>query len=94
MIYIIISLSCVLILSVILNIVQLKRQEKYEEYIADLESSNVEYYTFFSKLKQITSDANSKLRAIDRRGAFQADDEIGWVFKEIQSIVDMLNKGF
>jgi hypothetical protein len=83
-----------LALSVFINIKQLRQQEKLEEYVEDLENSNVEYYQFFNQLKNIVSDSHSRLRAIDRRGAFQSDDEIGWIFKEIQTIVEMLNRSF
>ena len=40
------------------------------------------------------SEANSRIRGIDRLGSFQADDEIGFIFKEIQDLVEELNRSF
>jgi hypothetical protein len=34
---------------------------------------------------------NSQIRAIDKRGSFESDDEVGFFFKELQNIVDRLN---
>ena len=90
----IIILSVILIVSVFGNINQLRKQEAQTDYIEDLEKSNTEYYTFFQELKTRIGESNSKLRQIDRLGSFAADDETGFVFKELQDIVDDLNKSF
>jgi len=94
MITAIIILSVALLVSVFVNINQLRKQEKMSDYIEELETSNTEFYTFFSTLKTRIGESNSKLRQIDRVGSFQADDETGFVFKELQNIMDELNKGF
>ena len=94
MITTIIILSVVLAVSVFVNINQLRKQEAQTDYITDLENSNAEYYTFFQKLKTQVGDSNSKLRQIDRLGSFEADDETGFVFKEMKEMYEELNRGF
>jgi hypothetical protein len=90
----IIILSVVLAISLFVNINQLRKQESQSEYIEELESSNVEYYTFFQKLKTQIGQSNSKLKQIDRLGSFESDDETGFAFKELKDIYDDLNRGF
>tara|TARA_R100000908_G_C3681827_1_gene100063 strand:+ start:388 stop:672 length:285 start_codon:yes stop_codon:yes gene_type:complete len=94
MITTIIILSILLIVSIFVNINQLRKQESQSEYIEDLENSNTEYYNFFQKLKTQIGTSNSKLKQIDRLGSFEADDETGFAFKELKDIYDDLNRGF
>ena len=94
MITTIIILSVLLVISVFVNINQLRKQEAYTDYIEELENSNTEYYTFFQRLKTQVGESNSKLRQIDRLGSFEADDETGFAFRELKDIYDDLNKGF
>tara|TARA_R100000315_G_C5215222_1_gene128423 strand:+ start:280 stop:564 length:285 start_codon:yes stop_codon:yes gene_type:complete len=94
MITTIIILSVVLAISLFVNINQLRKQEAQSEYIDELENSNTEYYTFFQKLKTQIGESNSKLKQIDRLGSFEADDETGFVFRELKNIYEDLNRGF
>ncbi len=94
MITVIIILSVCLLISVFVNINQLRKQESDSEYIDDLESSNTKFYEFFTTLKSRMNESNSKLKQIDRLGSFEADDETGFVFTELRDIIDDLNKGF
>ena len=94
MITTIIILSVVLAISLFVNYNQLRKQEAQSEYIEDLENSNTEYYTFFQNLKTRLNESNSKIRSIDRIGSFESDDETGFVFKELQDILEELNRGF
>tara|TARA_R100001377_G_C3175125_1_gene104528 strand:+ start:360 stop:644 length:285 start_codon:yes stop_codon:yes gene_type:complete len=90
----IVILSIVLAISLFVNINQLRKQEAVSEYIDELESSNTEYFTFFSSLKTRVGESNSKLKQLDRLGSFEADDETGFIFAEMKDIFDSLNKGF
>ncbi len=94
MITAIIILSVCLLISIFVNINQLRKQESDSEYIDDLESSNTKFYEFFTTLKSRMNESNSKLKQIDRLGSFEADDETGFVFTELRDIIDDLNKGF
>jgi hypothetical protein len=89
----IIILSVVLAVSVFVNINQLRKQEAQSEYIDDLENSNTKYYDFYNTLKTKIGESNSKLRQIDRLGSFEADDETGFIFKEMQDMFDELQRG-
>ena len=89
-----IIVSVLLAVAISIIIMQLIRQEKLEEYISELESSNTEYNTFFKTLRTRISDSNSALKAVDRRGAFQSDDEVGFVFSEMRRIIDDLDRSF
>ena len=89
-----IIISVLLLISIVINVIQLRRQESYEDYIKELEQSNLDYYNFFKALKIRMSESNSKLRTIDRIGSFEADDEVGFIFKELRDIVDILHRSF
>ena len=72
----------------------MKRVETQEDYIADLEKSNEDYFNFFTKLKTHVSDSYSHLRNIDRLGSFESDDETGFIYKELKKIIEALKQGF
>ena len=90
----IIVLSVVLLISILFNINLLRKLEASEDYVSDLENSNTEYYTFFDSMKKRMNQSNSKLKQIDRLGSFEADDETGFIFRELKDIVEKLNQGF
>tara|TARA_R110002051_G_scaffold286330_2_gene348868 strand:+ start:102 stop:386 length:285 start_codon:yes stop_codon:yes gene_type:complete len=94
MITTIIILSVVLAGSIYVNINQMRNNEQQEDYIDDLENSNTEHYNFFQQFKTRVGEINSRIRQVDRIGSFEADDETGFIFKEIQDILDELNRGF
>ena len=94
MIAAIITTSTLLLASVLLNFNQMRKQEKLEEYIEELENSNTNYYTFYNDLKQMSNESYSRMRQIDRIGSFESDDEIGFIFKDIKLIIEELNRKF
>ncbi len=94
MITTIIILSVILLTSIFVNINQLRKQEAQSEYIDELETSNTEYYNFFTQLKTKIGEASSQIKNADRLGSFEADDETGFVFKTIKEVIEDLNKGF
>ena len=72
----------------------LRKLESAEEYIDDLEKSNIQYETFFQELKRIAMSSYSEIRQIDRIGSFESDDETGVIFNNIKDIVIKLNEQF
>ena len=94
MITTIVILSIILAVSLLVNINQLRKQESQSDYIEDLEKSNTEQYTFVQQFKVRIGEVNSRIRQVDRIGSFEADDETGFIFKELRDIVEELNKGF
>jgi hypothetical protein len=94
MIAAVIITSALLLASILLNLNQMRKQEKLEEYIEELENSNTNYYTFYNDLKQMSNESYSRMRQIDRIGSFESDDEIGFIFKDIKLIIEELNRKF
>lgn len=52
----------------------------------------VSYMEYLSKLDAAIEESDKKLKEIDARDAFKADDEIGWFFGNIQFIQSVLNE--
>jgi hypothetical protein len=89
-----ISISVLLLTCSLIIINLLRKVETLEDYVKDLEDSNLDYYTFFSNLKSKVRESYSRMKNIDRLGSFEADDETGFIFKELKDIVDQLNGDF
>lgn len=94
MIIVIITTSALLLTSILLNLNQMRKQEKLEEYIEELENSNTNYYTFYNDLKKMSNESYSRIRQIDRIGSFESDDETGFIFEDIKLIMEELNRKF
>ena len=47
---------------------------------------------FISKQSDAVNTCDQRLKQIDNKGIFYADDEIGWFFKEVQKIQEALNE--
>tara|TARA_A100001201_G_scaffold25136_1_gene28331 strand:+ start:291 stop:575 length:285 start_codon:yes stop_codon:yes gene_type:complete len=90
----IIILSVALAISVFVNINQLRKQEAQADYIEDLETSNTNFYSFFNTMKTKMGESYSRLKQVDRVGSFESDDETGFVFRELQDIIEQLNRDF
>jgi len=90
----IIILSVALAISVFVNFNQLRKQEAQSDYIEDLEASNTNFYSFFNTMKTKMGESYSRLKQVDRIGSFEADDETGFVFQELQDIIEQLNRDF
>lgn len=94
MIVAIVILSLSTIIFAVTTFRMMKRVEQQEDYINDLENSNISYNEFFTSLKTRVSESYSHMKNIDRLGSFEADDETGYVFRELKAIIEILNKGF
>jgi len=89
--YAIAILSIISVVSLVLNLNQMRRQEQLEDYVNDLEESNLRYYDLFSTLKNRLGDSYSRMKAIDRLGSFESDDETGYIFRELKDIIQQLH---
>ena len=47
---------------------------------------------FIAKQSEAISECDKRLKQIDDKGIFYADDQIGWFFKEVQKIQEALNE--
>lgn len=77
------GLTLILSIYVIFNL--LRKTEKLEESF----TNNQEYIRIISKA---ISESNDKLKDLDQKGTFKSDDEIGWFFKNILYIQEILNQ--
>lgn len=77
-----ILIALVLFLSYLLYI-NFQRAERAEEYCEA-------YIRFVSALFFKFQDTREHMKQIDRLGAFQADDEVGSIFKELDESIDNL----
>ncbi len=57
-----------------------------------LEGKYEESQIYMNSLSKIIGDSNSKLKELDEKGTFKGDDEIGWFFKSILYIQEILNQ--
>ena len=73
-----ILLTAVIIISFFIIRNLLKKNEILEDFIA--------------KQSDAIQECDRRLKEIDDKGIFYADDEIGWFFKEIQKIQEALNE--
>tara|TARA_B100001093_G_scaffold403230_1_gene391175 strand:+ start:273 stop:572 length:300 start_codon:yes stop_codon:yes gene_type:complete len=62
----------------------LRKNEKQEDILA-------EYLNYLDRLSKTIEVSDKKLKEIDQAGTFKSDDEVGYFFKSIQDIQDILN---
>ena len=47
---------------------------------------------FITKQSEAINECDRRLKEVDRKNIFYADDEIGWFFQEVKKIQDALNE--
>jgi hypothetical protein len=62
----------------------LRKNEKQEDILAG-------YMTYLNKISDIIVESDKKLKEVDYKGSFKSDDEVGFVFEQINSIQTILN---
>tara|TARA_R110000868_G_scaffold29939_2_gene111364 strand:- start:3136 stop:3405 length:270 start_codon:yes stop_codon:yes gene_type:complete len=62
----------------------LKKNERCEDMINS-------YENYMKNLSGTIDFTNKKLKEIDAKGSFESDDEIGFFFKEVKILQEMLN---
>jgi regulator of sigma D len=70
----------ILVYLLYINFRKLERTEQYAEA----------YVKFISALYFRFYETREHMKEVDRRGAFQSDDEVGFVFKELDQSIDDL----
>ena len=60
--------------------------------IRNLIIKNERLEDFISKQSEAIEACDQRLKQIDDKGIFYADDQIGWFFKEVQKIQEALNE--
>ena len=77
-----IILVILLTLSVSVSFVAIRNLIKKNEAMED----------FINKQSDAIAACDTRLKQIDQKGVFYADDEIGWFFEEIKKIQEALNE--
>ena len=62
----------------------LRKNEQQEDILAG-------YLNYLDRLSKSIDASDKKLKEIDQKGTFKSDDEVGYFFKSIQDIQDILN---
>jgi len=60
--------------------------------IRNLITKNEQLEDFISKQSEAIQACDKRLKEVDDKGIFYADDQIGFFFKEVQKIQDALNE--
>ena len=60
--------------------------------IRNLILRNEKLEDFIAKQSEAINYCDQRLKEIDDKGIFYADDQIGWFFKEVQKIQEALNE--
>lgn len=87
MILILIILSICLLISLYGNYNSIKNIEFLEKQMET-------YSNEFIRLRALVIEMRNELKAIDRRGSFEADDEVGIFFKNLKAIISRINNFF
>ena len=77
-----IVLTILLTLSISISFVAVRNLIKKNEAMED----------FINKQSDAIAACDTRLKQIDQKGVFYADDEIGWFFGEIKKIQEALNE--
>ena len=83
----IISISILSVLVIILGFTTinlLRKNEKQEDILMG-------YLNYLDRLSKTIDTSDKKLKEIDKAGTFKSDDEVGYFFKSIQDIQNILN---
>ena len=60
--------------------------------VINLLKKNETLEDFITKQSDAVNECDQRLKQIDNKGIFYADDEIGWFFKEVKKIQEALNE--
>ena len=77
-----IILVILLTLSISISFVAIRNLIKKNEAMED----------FINKQSEAIAACDTRLREVDNKGVFYADDEIGWFFEEVKKIQEALNE--
>jgi lipid A disaccharide synthetase len=77
-----IILVILLTLSISISFVAIRNLIKKNEVMED----------FINKQSDAIAACDTRLKQVDQKGVFYADDEIGWFFEEIKKIQEALNE--
>jgi hypothetical protein len=83
----IILISVLSALSIVLGFAVFNLMKKNEQQ----EDILVEYMKYLNKISKAIEVSDTRLKKLDAQGRFKSDDEIGFFFKTVMTIQDLLN---
>ena len=84
MITTIVILSIIVVVFAFTTINLLRKNEKQEDILLG-------YLKYLDNISRIIEVSNEKIKKIDIKGSFEGDDEVGFFFKNIKQIQEILN---
>tara|TARA_B100000475_G_scaffold184474_1_gene152753 strand:+ start:23 stop:298 length:276 start_codon:yes stop_codon:yes gene_type:complete len=84
MITAIVILSVIVVVLGFTTINLLRKNEKQEDILLG-------YLKYLDNISRVIEVSDEKIKKIDIKGSFEGDDEIGYFFKTIKKIQDILN---
>lgn len=84
MITAIVILSIIVVVLGFTTINLLRKNEKQEDILLG-------YLKYLDNISRVIEVSNEKIKKIDIKGSFEGDDEIGYFFKTIKKIQNILN---
>ena len=82
---IVISTLSALVVALLFALANLIRKNEKQEDIL------VEYMKYLNKISKAIEVSEARLKKLDSQGRFESDDEIGFFFKTVMTIQDLLN---
>jgi len=83
------TLSIILTVLIITSFFIIRNLIKQTEKLEDIQTK---YEDFIAKQSEAITICDKRLKQLDDKGSFYADDEIGFFFKEVQKIQEALNE--
>lgn len=85
MIIAVIVLSIMVVVLGYTTINLLRKNEKQEDILAS-------YLEYLDKISRLIELSSKKVKKLDHKGAFESDDEVGFFFKHIKAIQEVLDE--
>ena len=82
---ILISILSALVIAFGFAVINLMKKNEQQEDIL------VEYMKYLDKISKAIEISDAKLKKLDSQGRFESDDEIGFFFKTVMTIQELLN---
>lgn len=76
------TITSIILIYVMVNLI--KKNEKQEDIL-------IQYNSYLNKISDVIEISDRRLKDIDSRGLFSSDDEIGFFFKTIKNVQEILN---
>ena len=86
---IVLVIICSVLLYITINLN--KKVIKYESVYITQAQILASYNSYLNKISDIIEVSEKKLHAVDSRGSFKSDDEVGFFFEQIKNIQENLN---